>query len=319
MHRATMPLAMAGIAVIVGCGPTNNHQALLGAMLSCHDEVCSILESIHDPDSARAAAPRISAQAKKYHEYGNRFLLLGLPDAAEAQRLIDQLKERDEQINQREAQARKSLRQTSPETQFATLAALSEFSSARTDFMVKRGHMQMAKASGKPTTGGDPADIQQHAQILTSIADRLNGITALVTKMTDSDAAQRQAGPLEAAAAALDSDVEQFRALPPIRDVQQQIRLEPEKRRVNDAFQEFKQTADVAKQRREARGPLISLDIRVTKAMFDLDAPRIPDSAFQNRPKFGPPESPGARKAREMMEAARKGRPGPPSLPPQKP
>src|SRR5262245_1556500 len=316
MCRFVIPISL---LVIAGCGPANNHQALLGAMLSCNDEVCSILESIHDPDSARAAAPRISAQAKKYREYGNRFLLLGLPDATETQRLIDELKERDQQIKQREAQARKNLSQTNPETQFATLAALSEFTTAQSDFMVKRGRMQMAKAMGKPTSTGDPAEIQQHAQVLSSIANRLTNITAHVAAMTDSESAKRQVGPLEEAVAALKSDVDQFRALPPIRDVQQQIRLDPEKQRLNDALKEYTRAAEAAKQRRDVMGQLIPLDIRVTQAVFDLDAPRIPDRALQNAPKFSPPESPCARKAREMMEAARKGRPAPPSLQPRKP
>jgi hypothetical protein len=326
MCRAALVIAAATLAVAAGCDQaktvlkgaiqtTDTHEALYGSMLSCQEEVCGILESIHSVEDARAAEPRLSAQAKTFRDYGNRFLLLGLPDAKQTQQLVEQYGERQVQLSQRESQALANL-EGNQNTMLAVMTALDELAFARTDFELKRGALRMAKATGQPTTGAEAAQIQQHEQILALIATRLKTITGVVAAMNDGDSAKQQVGPLEGAVAAVQMDIEKFRTLPQIHDVQLQIRLDPARQRVGEAFQAYSRTAEAARQRPGVLPQLLKHDIRLTQAIQQLAMPQMPPGMLPRTPAAGPGESAGARKAREMMEAARAGRAFPASAQP---
>ncbi|TNJ32928.1 hypothetical protein [Arenimonas terrae] len=93
MNKLMMVVLVLALALVGGCGPSGGDTGdkLFADMSANMREMASILDSVTDEASARAAVPKIDAVREKMRDCARRARALPRPDAATEQRHNEQM------------------------------------------------------------------------------------------------------------------------------------------------------------------------------------------------------------------------------------
>ena len=247
----------------------DTHEALYDAMLACQESYLQTLEGISNAQSAQGARPQLLALAKRYRALSHRYLMLGLPDEAEAKHVVERFAERESRMRERGLELGKRLTAGDKELILAVMESGGQLVSARMVFEARQAALRSEKARGQ--SGGTVAeDISEHEKALARVAASLNKLADML-RTAGRQASQREHQQvLQNHANELVSEVNKFAKLPALKQVKSAIRLDPAQEPILEAHERFTDAMHAAKGDSQGSLELTSLDLKVMGAVFKL-------------------------------------------------